>query len=247
MNKYFIFLLGALFLFFSVGLISNAQTRKNKSPRNKPTATPTPGSSFSCVDSMILSHTEVFIPCKIGYVPTESCPDKTIINVAVKAFGPDGEEADIKYNVSGGRIIGTGSLVQWDLSDVKKAGVYTLTAEFTDWNNERQTKTETITVRNCDCPNDCTCPTIDVSTSGDVKAGETIEFTAHASDDDVKLYSYDWVVSQGQIVSGQGTPKISVKTSRDMTGTITASVRIGNPEFCDTCRVISSQTATIIE
>ena len=152
MNKSFITLL-VLSLLIAFGFGSKSVAQQNQ-PTNIELNT-TPEALCSLVDILTLSHSEVFIPCKIGYVPTESCPDNTIINVATRgAIGPDGEKSEIKYTVSGGHIIGQGEEVKWDLSDVKKSGVYTLTVDFVDWNGEKQNKTETVTVKDCDCPND---------------------------------------------------------------------------------------------
>jgi hypothetical protein len=91
------------------------------------------------------------------------------------------------------------------------------------------------------------CPTLDVSGGGSVKAGKAVEFTANVSGGTAPDITYDWTVNQGEIVEGQGTPKIKVKTTSEMTGTITATVEIGSSGLCADCPRTASETAVIVE
>jgi len=236
-----LFLLIAFFLFVSLNLIPNLKQRKNLFALY-PLAEPT------TVEIIALSDRKVFIPCKLGYVPTESCPDKRFINVAVRgAEKLEGGEAEIKYMVSGGQIIGNGKDVKWDFSEVKKAGVFTITVDFVDSENKRQTKTETITVKNCDCPNDCICPKRSVSASKDsIKAGETVTFTAKLEGNLPADFVYTWTVSQGEIIEGHGTAKIKVKTTREMADSeLTAIFEVTSHEICSFCESQPSETVQI--
>lgn len=54
-----------------------------------------------------------------------------IINVATNAEDAENDVLDYYYTISGGRIVGTGSSVQWDLNDVPP-GTYTITAKVDD-------------------------------------------------------------------------------------------------------------------
>ncbi len=56
------------------------------------------------------------------------------------------------------------------------------------------------------------CPKIDVSGgSGVVKTGELMTFTVNTIGETVNLnLEYEWTISQGTIVEGQGTPVINV-------------------------------------
>jgi hypothetical protein len=54
-----------------------------------------------------------------------------MIDVTTIAIDPDGDELIYSYTVSGGKIIGTGAKVVWDLRGVKP-GVYTITAAVDD-------------------------------------------------------------------------------------------------------------------
>jgi len=59
-------------------------------------------------------------------------------------------------------------------------------------------------------------------------------FTANAIGGTQDSVTYNWTVSAGSIVSGQGTPVITVQTTPDMAGSnVTATVEFGN--LCVAC------------
>ncbi len=69
-----------------------------------------------------------------------------IVEVSTTAVDPEGDVVTYNYTVSGGRIIGTGARVIWDLKGVMP-GTYTITAGIDDGCGIcGQTKTKTIKV-----------------------------------------------------------------------------------------------------
>ena len=182
------------------------------------------------VDSVTLGATVITLPCRPGTMSaSNACNDNKTISVATRASDPENDVLTYNYTVSGGRIVGTGANVQWDLSSAQ-AGTYTITTGVDDGCGVcGKTDTKTITVRECpDCqapPPKCACPTLSVSgPAGLTNAGDTMTFTASASGD----LTYNWTVSAGTIESGQGTPSITVRTAAGMEGTnVTATVKIG--------------------
>jgi len=72
------------------------------------------------------------------------------------------------------------------------------------------------------------CPTIIViAPSGPTNPGDTLIFTANVSAADADSLKYEWTVSAGTIVSGFGTPSITVQSSRADDPTLHATVRVG--------------------
>ncbi len=72
-------------------------------------------------------------------------------NVTTTAVDPENDVLTYNYTVSGGRIVGQGANVSWDLTGVNP-GTYTITAGVDDGCGVcGQTKTQTITVEKCDC------------------------------------------------------------------------------------------------
>ncbi len=195
------------------------------------------------VDSVNLSTTVITLPCPAGKIPRSgSCDDTKTISVATKASDPENDVLAYNYTVSGGRINGQGANVQWDLSTAQP-GTYTITTGVDDGCGVcGRTNTQTITVKECDCIDACSCPTLSVSgPSGLTKPGESMTFVASVSGGDV---TYNWSVSAGTISSGQGTSSITVDTTGLARGSnVTATVEIGG--LCAECQRTASETAGI--
>lgn len=204
------------------------------------------------VNSVTLSGSVITLPCGPGQVSRSGgCPDSNkTINVATSASDPENDVLTYNYTVSGGRIVGTGANVQWDLSSAQ-AGTYTITAGVDDGCGVcGKTETKTIRVEACpDCytPVKCaTCSTVSVSgPAGVTNPGGTMTFTATASGAE----SYNWTVSRGTIVSGQGSPSITVSTTEADAGqNVTATVEVGwakQAADCPPCPNTASETAPV--
>jgi hypothetical protein len=199
------------------------------------------------VESVTLSDTVVNLPCPAGTTSAAGCSDNHTISVATRATDPENDVLTYNYTVSGGRIVGTGANVSWDLSGVG-AGTYTITTGVDDGCGVcGKTNTQTITVRQClDCKTEvhCACPTLSVSGPTDVvRPGTPLTFTATSSGD----VTYNWTVSAGTISSGQGTSSITVDTSGlAANSTINATVDIsGSANLCADCPRTASSSGSI--
>ena len=199
------------------------------------------------VTNLGLDKTEVSNGCQPGYVPKEGtdCTSGLTVGVATTAVDPENDVLTYNYTVSGGRIVGSGANVSWDLTGAQP-GTYTITAGVDDSCGVcGQTQTKTITVKACDCVLQCVCPTLGVTgPAGVVAPGETMTFTANVSGGSGETVTYNWTVTSGTIIEGQGTPVIKVATTPEMAGTsVTASLVIGG--VCDSCKKDASETAAI--
>ncbi len=204
---------------------------------------------FANVDSVTLSSTEIVLPCPPGTILREGarCPEGSTITVGTRASSNDPTDVlTYNYTVSGGRIVGSGANVTWDLSGVRP-GTYTITAGADNGCGLcGTTKTETITVRECpDCISPCVCPTIDVSGGGVVEPGQALNFTANVSGGTATEITYNWTVSTGTIASGQGTPSITVDTVGLDGQNVTATVEVGGAGLCETCARTDSETGSV--
>jgi hypothetical protein len=202
------------------------------------------------VDSVTLSDTTITLPCPPGTQSrSNACSDSSTISVATKATDPENDVLTYNYTVSGGRIVGTGANVQWDLSTAQ-AGTYTITTGVDDGCGVcGRTDTKTITIQACpDCytPIRCNCPTLSISgPSGITQPGSPMTFTANVSGGEG--VTYNWTVSGGTIESGQGTPSITVGTTAAMAGTnVTATLNIttGQDATCN-CTTRAEETAGV--
>ncbi|NJM54401.1 MAG: hypothetical protein HC846_14105, partial [Blastocatellia bacterium] len=87
---------------------------------------------FANVESVTLDSREVVIGCSPGNVSKSGgCKDDQSVGVATKAVDPENATLTYNYTVSGGRVVGQGANVNWDLAGVKP-GTYTITAAVDD-------------------------------------------------------------------------------------------------------------------
>jgi hypothetical protein len=192
---------------------------------------------FANVTAIKADSVEVILPCGPGQVSKSgACRDDQSVAISTTAVDPENATLTYSYTVSGGRVVGQGANVNWDLSGVR-AGSYTITAAVDDGCGFCGTKqTQTITVRECpDCVTPCECPSVSVTgPSGITPIGDNMTFTANLSGGTTDAATFNWTVSTGTITSGQGTSTITVATNQDLAGqTITATVVVGG--LCDTC------------
>lgn len=203
------------------------------------------------VDSVALGDTVITLPCPPGTQSRSGgCNDNRTISVVTRASDPENDVLTYNYTVSGGRIVGTGANVQWDLSSAQ-TGTYTIVTGVDDGCGVcGKTDTQTIRVEACpDCytPVTCSCPTLSVSgPSGITNPGDTMTFTANASGGSQSELTYNWTVSAGTIESGQGTASVTVRTTEAMAGSnVTATVKIGGTDPACNCDTERSETAGV--
>jgi hypothetical protein len=212
--------------------------------RNARTPPPVPNIPAD-VTGVTLDSTTVVLPCPPGRVPRSgtACNDDLTVGVKTDAKDAEGDVLTYSYTVSGGRIVGQGANVNWDLSGVRP-GTYTIISAVDDGCGFcGKTQTKTITVTQCDCVEPvrpCACPTsFTVSGPSDlVEIGATATFTANVSGGS-NSPTYNWSVSSGTITSGQGTPAITVEAAEG--ATVTATVELGG--LCADCNRTGSATA----
>ncbi len=200
------------------------------------------------VDSVALSSTTISLPCPPGYrSDSGACNDSRTISVSTTAHDPENDVLTYNYTVSGGRIVGSGANVQWDLTGAQ-AGTYTITTAVDDGCGVcGKTNTQTVTVRTCpDCKQICpVCPTLSISgPSGVTKPGDTMTFTLNGVGSDSTV---NWSVSAGTIESGQGTSSITVRAPADgSVSNITATAEVGGISTREcSCPNTASETAPV--
>lgn len=201
------------------------------------------------VTALNLSDTTIKLPCAPGTHSEEVCNDSTTINVSTTAVDPENDVLTYNYTVSGGRIVGEGANVQWDLSGLGK-GSYTITAGVNDGCGLcGETKTQTVTIEDCTgCKQICDCHTLSVTgPAGLTEPGDVMTFTANVSGGETTP-TYNWTVSRGTIESGQGTASIRVRTATEDAGTsITATVDLGGFDASCGCPSTDSETGIVAD
>ncbi|MGQ0541612.1 MAG: hypothetical protein ACT4O9_07160 [Blastocatellia bacterium] len=200
------------------------------------------------VTALTVSDDRITLPCGPGTVSRSgaACNDSTSVNVTTTAVDPDNDVLVYNYTVSGGRIVGQGANVSWDLSGAAP-GTYTITAAVDDGCGIcGKTETKTVTIEGCiDCIPRCACPSLSVTgPAGITNPGDAMTFTANVSGG--ADLTYNWTVSGGTIESGQGTRSILVRTTvADAGSNITATVDLGGLDPACGCPTTASERGPV--
>lgn len=249
MNKFAALLLVAVSLLVSFGLNSKNADRNQTAFIN---TTSTPKSKLAAkIERVELDRSVVVIPCPPIFKKTPSefdspCfNDNGLVNVKTVVNNPRSIPLNYQYKVSGGRITGQGENVIWDLTGTRP-GTYQISATIDEGRGFITESTPLIVeIKDVCCCISCTCPDFSITANETVRTSESLVFLAEVSGGTVTDITYNWTISQGEIVNGQGTPQIKVRTTQEMTGDITATVEIGGAGLCEQCPRTMSKTVTL--
>jgi hypothetical protein len=187
---------------------SSQASLKDQKKNKQPAPTPTPNQPPTIT---LDSDAQVVTIC-----PDSESMANTRVHLKATGVSPEGKPLRYRWDVSGGRIEGDGTDVVWDLSDAQP-GIYNagVTVESGPVDNPICTAfTSTkVVVRTCPPPRPV-CPNISMYCPDVQQAGAPITFTASVNGGTAGVNpTYNWKVSAGKILSGQGTPTITVDTT----------------------------------
>ncbi len=134
-----------------------------------------------------------------------------------------------RWSVNGGRLRGDGPNPMWDLTGVAP-GVYQAIVDVDD-GDDTCVAFSSASVVVVDCPppppERPVCPNVSVSCPDAASENAPVTFTANLSGGTAGITpTYNWTISAGRIISGQGTPSITVDTTGLAGQTVRATVDI---------------------
>ncbi|HYJ45579.1 MAG TPA: hypothetical protein VEV81_03125 [Pyrinomonadaceae bacterium] len=206
-------------LIFCAGVINvSAQApqpeKKNKKDREILTAAPKPFVQLS-------DHAMVITPCADSMAEAQIPLTASVTNFS------EPEKLRYAWRASGGRLIGDGTNATWDLTGAAP-GTYTARVEV---DNNRDDgcyafTTTKVVVRECPPP-PVLCPNISISGPDTVAVGAPVTFTASVSGGTPGITPvYNWTTTGGTIISGQGTPSITIDTAGLAGQPVTANLAV---------------------
>ncbi len=146
-----------------------------------------------------------------------------------------------RWTTSGGRIQGDGATVTWDLSGLQP-GYYRAYVDIDTGSGDEACQafsSTSVLVNRCPPPPP-TCPNVAIECPDRVVVGEPLTFrsTVTGGSSGV-LGTYNWTVSAGRIIDGQGTGTIQVDTTGLAGQAVTATLSMGgyNLDCSATCTV----------
>jgi hypothetical protein len=134
------------------------------------------------------------------------------------------------WTVNGRPVNNAGPTMTWDLSGLEP-GIHTVRVEVDNPNapiDEKCYAFASTKVRVLPCPPQVVCPNVSIYCPDTVTLGAPVTFSANLSGGTPNITPvYNWTVSAGTIISGQGTPSIQVDTTGLGGQAMTANLSVG--------------------
>ncbi len=161
----------------------------------------------------------------------KACNDESArIRLVATARSVDGAPLRYKWTTSGGRLRGDGANTNWDLAGARP-GVYQAFVEVDDGRDLNCVAFSSVSIIVTDCPApppEIVCPNVTVSCPDGATENAPVTFSATISGGSPGITpNYNWTVSAGKIIRGQGTPNITVDTTGLAGQTVRANLDVG--------------------
>ena len=158
------------------------------------------------------------------------CGGNASVQLNARATSPDGNPIKYHWTSTVGRISGDGPAVTWDLNGVAP-GIYKASIKIETGNTAGECEaftSTTVAVKTCPPVIQPTCPVVEVSCPTNIGIDQPLTFNARVSGGNPPVSPvYNWTVSQGTIVEGQGTSSIRVDTTGLAGQTVKATLSMG--------------------
>jgi hypothetical protein len=165
------------------------------------------------------------------------------VRLNAPATSPAGNPIRYRWSTTAGRIIGEGPSVVWDLAGVAP-GIYKASINIQTGNIKGECEAftgTTVIVKGCAPVIQPACPNVEISCPTNIAVDQPVTFSANVfGGTPVVSPLYNWSVSVGTIIEGQGTSSIKVDTSGLAGQTIKATLSMGGlPIDCSASCAIS--------
>ena len=198
-----------------MGFINVPTQAQQKKPKDREISTQTGPSPVV----QLSQHPSIITPCEDSLAESSVPLTATVTNFSTS-------ELRYAWRANGGRLVGDGPNATWDLSGTQP-GTYTATIEVDNNRNDGCVAFTSTKVIVRPCPPPIVCPNVSIYCPDTVSVGAPVTFTANLSGGTRGISPiYNWSVSAGMIISGQGTPSIQVDTAGLGGQPLTASLSV---------------------
>ncbi len=212
-------LLLALVGLFTVAAVASAQKKVRVEARE-----------FTQTNLSLLAEPRVITACE------GSSPAIVHLNARATSNYP----ISYRWTSNAGRISGDGATVAWDLSGLRP-GYYKayVDVDMSSGDEACQAFASTSILVNRCAPPSPACPNVGIACPDRVVVNEPLTFRSTVSGGSNARQTYNWIVSAGSILDGQGTDTINVDTTGLAGQSITATLSMGgyNLDCSATCTV----------
>ena len=169
-----------------------------------------------------------------------ACEGSSSAIVHLNARATSNNPISYRWTSNAGRISGDGATVTWDLSGLQP-GYYKAYVDVNTGSGDEacQAFASTAVIVNRCAPPPPTCPNVGIECPERVVVNEPLTFRSTVSGGSNVRQTYNWIVSAGSILDGQGTDTINVDTTGLAGQSITATLSMGgyNLDCSATCTV----------
>ena len=156
--------------------------------------------------------------------------DSAAVQLIAKATSPNGNSIRYSWKVTEGSIDGEGPTVTWNLKGVRP-GQYKAYLVINTGNGDEVCEVFANTIVKVSCTPKPTCPNVSLICPDRIEAGQPVTFASTLTGGTGNVSRlYNWTVSAGRIIEGQGTSSIRVETTGLEGQTLTASLSMGGYE-----------------
>ena len=172
---------------------------------------------------------------------SEDGTSRSKVQLNAKANSPSGQPIRYRWSTTAGRVDAEGTTVTWDLSGLEPGYYQAFVHADTNNGNEVCEALSSTTVLVNRCAPRPVCPTAVIVCPDKVVADAPLTFSTTVTGGLAGVApSYNWTVSAGRIVQGQGTSSITVDTTGLTGQTVKATVSIGGYNLdCSTSCAVS--------
>ena len=148
------------------------------------------------------------------------------VQLNARAVSPSGNPIRYRWTTPDGKIIGEGATVTWDMTGLKPGYHKASLDILTNGNDGECHAFSSVTVLVTPCPVvPPVCPNIEIVCPTNIGIDQPLTFTSRASGGTPSITpAYNWTVSAGTIIEGQGTNTIKVNTTGLAGQTVRASL-----------------------
>jgi len=152
------------------------------------------------------------------------------VQLDAPATSPDGNPVHYRWSATGGRITGEGPSVVWDLEGLAP-GIYKATINIQTGNIKGECEaftSTTVVVKGCAPVIQPACPSVEIVSPTNVAVDQPVTFSSNVyGGTPVVSPIYNWTVSAGTIIEGQGTSSIKVDTTGLAGQTLKVTLSLG--------------------
>jgi hypothetical protein len=197
----------ALFLLIVLaGFVASSAEVSAKKPKKKKTTTKIETVIYA-PPTLQLTATPAVITACAG----EAGSSAARVQLDAGAAFPSGAKPRYKWSASGGQIVGDGPTPTWDLSGLQPGYYKAFVEADCGYPDECVAFSSVMVLVKCQPP---MCPSIIVSGPDKVRVNQSVTFSARVTGGSPNITPvYNWTVSAGKIVSGDGTNTITVDTT----------------------------------